>query len=225
MNRSAIDTAQLLADSERFLTYMAIPFVLSVYQTFAADTVRLLRRDEIDASTRDPALIPLEEIHDYLVAEASFSLPATEIALFDFIRQVRNRIVHYGGLPGSNLKAAYTSLPGSAKTLWADLTGAHFQIEGPRVPMSLRAQELIPALAVTKRLGKALNGELTRRISRGLWARLIAEDYEEMEPERYRDKAKRVRKVHGLASHYYTDLHLTKSEIEEALNLRSSEER
>jgi hypothetical protein len=63
MNRTAEDTIGLLANAERHLTYMGIPFVLSVYQTLAVETIRLLRRQGLehersvaDSARRDPLL-------------------------------------------------------------------------------------------------------------------------------------------------------------------------
>ena len=87
--------------------------------------------------------------------------------------------------------------------------------------MQLEARDLIPTLAVTKRLSKAINGQLSGVLSRELWAALVVEDYREIEPDRYRDRGKRLRRVSGLARHLYGDLGLTAEELETAI--RASE--
>jgi hypothetical protein len=145
------------------------------------------------------------------------SLPPTEVDLFDFLRQLRNRIIHYAGIAGSNLRAAYTSLPAPARQLWVTLAGRDLEIADAKTSLELRARDLVPALAITKRLSKAINGELSRTLSRSLWAELVVEDYRALEPERYSDRGKRLRRVKGLAGHFYADVGLTSEEVEAAI--------
>lgn len=221
LNRTAEDAAVLLRDSERHVAYMGIPFVLSVYHSLTVKAVRFLELDGKFAgiSGTSDATIKLEHVHGLLAGEGGLSLPRVEVQMLDFVRQVRNRIVHYEGTPGSRLRGAYLALPKEARDLWERWTARQFTealSDGPR-PMELRAVDLTPALALTKRLGKAINGELGRTISRSLWAKVVIEDYRDMEPDRFRNRGMRLRRIRGLARHLYADLGLSDDELQVAL--------
>lgn len=62
MNRTAEDASELLTHAEKYLAYMGIPFVLSVYQTLAVDAIRgsRLRRGESTNSGSRRSPPPLE---------------------------------------------------------------------------------------------------------------------------------------------------------------------
>jgi hypothetical protein len=168
----------------------------------------------------------LERLHKHLMDECGIDLPDREIQIFEFLRQIRNRILHAVGIPGSHLRSAYFALSLPAREQWEAWTGRSFvkAIPDRLRPMNLGIVELTPALAVTKRLGKTVNAELTRRLSRQLWAQLVAEDYRELEPERYKARGTRLRKVIGLARYYYADLGLTDEEIAAGIEVLSQEE-
>jgi hypothetical protein len=218
MNRTVVDTIDLFEQSETHLSYMAIPYILSVYQTLTVDAIVLLRQAEIDTNSHDPASIPLDEIHRYLTERGSFSFADVDTALFDFIRQIRNRIIHFGGAPGSHLRPAYRGLPGRCRELWVKWTGREFRMDDTRSPMGLTPSDLIPALAVTKRLSRAINHELARKLPRSLWAHTVVDDYSQEQPDRFGERAQRLRRVTRYADHRYGMLNLTSEELKEALD-------
>lgn len=218
LNRTAKDTRELLANAESHLASMAIPFILSVYQDFATDVIDLMRQDGLAPGTDDPKRIPLEELHTYLVEKCGLPLSGMELALFDFIRQLRNRIVHFGGTPGSHLRAAYARLPEEAKALWRKLTGGDFTTGDSKSPLVLGSAALYPVLAVTKRLSKGIVGELSRRLSRSQWADVVVADYHQVHAERLGGSARRLRRIFNYAKHQYSSLELTEGELADALN-------
>ena len=67
LNRTVEDARLLISSAETHLAYMAIPFALSVHQTYCVQALRLLRRDGIDTATDDPFLIRLEHLHERLM--------------------------------------------------------------------------------------------------------------------------------------------------------------
>jgi hypothetical protein len=212
LNRTATDAALLLRRAETHVAYTGIPFVLAVYQTFLVEVVKMLRSDNQDTNSQDPSKITLDEFHEYLIG-CGLPIPITEMQLFDFIRQIRNRIIHFAGTSGSNLRSAYVALPAASRSLWLATSGREFTASGPREPIQLTAQDLIPALAVTKRLSRGLSRELGRMLSRSYWANLVADDYRQASPQRFGEQSQRLRRLHGYAHTFYSGLSLSKDEL------------
>ena len=214
LNRTLSDAAGLILDAERQLAYMAIPFSLTVYEAFAKDAIRLMRLAAVDTQTSDVGWIKLGALHDYLVG-IGLSLPQPELDLFDFIRQVRNRIVHHAGIEGSGLEGAFASMGDSAKGLWRFMAAGDPPLGSPKAALQLRARHLIPALAVTKHLGEAINSGLVSTIPSAKWAEWVTDDFLSGSGPAAFDQ--RLRKLKGFARHGYGDLDLDEGDLREAL--------
>jgi hypothetical protein len=111
LNRTVADAQSLMRSSEKYLAYMAIPFVLSVHATLLVAAVRMIREDGKDQSSDDPTKISLDELHERIEGLWPSSLPAGDLRLFHFSRYLRNRIIHFGGAAGSNLRTDIITLP------------------------------------------------------------------------------------------------------------------
>lgn len=223
LNRTPADAARLILNAERHLTYMAIPFVLAVYSTFIVDVIQMLRIARVDEHTNDPNRLMLGEFHDYL-QQIGLSLPNREKELFDFIRRIRNRIIHYGGIEGSRLRSAFMGMSSDAQQLWRYLSGGDPPLGSPTEQLALEARHLTPALAVTNHLGEAVNVALADLIPSGLWADIVVQDFTAQSVPA--GPAQRLRKLLGYARFYYGGLGLGEGYLEDALgrHLTSLEE-
>ncbi len=214
LNRTLSDAAQVILDAERQLTYMAIPFSLTVYEAFAKDAIRLMRDARVDTQTSDVTRIKLGALHDYL-GDIGIALPRPEVELFDFIRQLRNRIVHHAGIEGSTLEGAFAAMGEAAKGLWRFMAGDDPPLRRPKEPLQLEAKHLIPSLAVTKHLGEAINDGLVRAIPSSAWAGWVTEDFLSKSVPASFDQ--RLRKLKGFARHRYGDLALDEAVLRRTL--------
>jgi hypothetical protein len=215
LNRTGEDARAIILDAERQLTYMAIPFVLSVYETYLLDVIDLLRRGGVDSSTQDTSKIGLAKLHEYLET-LGLKLNPTDVALFDFIRRLRNRIVHYAGVEGSRLKREFDAMPADAKSLWRYL-GGDPPVGTPTEALRLRAIHLTPALAVTNHLGEATNDGLMDVVPLNVWADIAVEDYYATNPPSL-DRAQRLRKLAGYTRFMYGPLRIGTDMLVESLD-------
>jgi hypothetical protein len=102
---------------------------------------------------------------------------------------------------------------------WLRLAGRPITdiLGGSSKPMDLGLGELFATLAVTHRLAHRVNAGLAESVDDEVWAELVVLDYRELWPKRYRDHARRAKRIYGFARHYYAPLGLTFGQIEEAL--------
>jgi hypothetical protein len=221
VNRTAGDAAQLLADAETHLAYMAIPYALAVHEDFLVSAAIMVRDDGRDAATSGFALPRLEDLtklsletgHEYIAERCGTELDGTLLPLFHLIRRIRNRIIHAGGRPGSHLLPAYHGLPRDARESWEHLAGRPLPDAVESGRLMLEEGELVAVLAVSRNLVQKLNDLLAHKLSRGYWASLVVADYRAAYPQRFGERDRRMRRVQGFANQSYRALRLTCDEL------------
>jgi hypothetical protein len=225
VNRTVADAAQLLRDAEHHLASMGIPYVLGVQGAFLSEAIAMLREDGKDDEPaswsiswrQDPNDVPLNEIHEYVAERCGRSLPIELLELFHLARRIRNRIIHFAGDAGSRLPGEYRSLSREAKARWEEVTGRPLTIDADG-RLELSEGELVAVLATTHRLAQAVNEMLVKTLSREYWARVIIIDYRTLEPQRFGEKAKRMRRLIGHARIYYGAIGVTSDELQASLD-------
>jgi hypothetical protein len=225
VNRTVADAARLLSDAEHHLASMGIPYVLGVQGAFLSDAIAMLResgKDDESASWSipwrpDPKDVPLNEIHEYVAERCGRDLPSELLELFRLSRRIRNRIVHFAGVAGSRLPGEYRSLSPEARARWEEVAGKPLTVDADG-RLELSEGELIAVLATTYRLAQAVNAMLVETLSREYWARVVVADYRTLEPQRFGEKAKTVRRLMGHARIYYGAIGLTRDELQAALD-------
>ena len=216
LNLRVAEAAELMTVSEVYLAYMGIPFVLAVYQSFLAHVVLLLRKDGLDGTEDDPFRLSFDTAHQRM-ADVGIAIDSDLDRLFAVVRQVRNRIIHYGGRQGSHLRTGYKQLPQPASSWWEKRTRRPLKLGGASDQLLLGPEELIGTLALTKEMARQLNERMAARVSRKTWATLMVEDYRTEQPIRFKAQAQRTRRLRGFARTYYQPLELEAQEIEDAL--------
>lgn len=224
LNRTAGDAAQLLADAERHLAYMAIPYALTVHSSFLVQAAAMLRDDGRDEDSavhaiprqEDLTKLSLETAHEYIAERCDENLDGNLLPLFDLTRRIRNRIVHFNGVAGSRLSADYRKLSVDTRAGWEELARRPLgdAIESGRLEVA--EGELIAVLAISHHLTRRINDLLARTLSREYWATTAVRDYREMYPRRFAERDRRLRRVIGHASRLYAPLRLTEAELRAA---------
>jgi hypothetical protein len=169
MNRSVRDSTALIERAEREFVFMAIPYTLSVHQAFIVDCIRLVQDEtETDSSAQD-ALLRLEVIHDRFIEVSGQQLPADLRSLFQLLRHLRNRIVHYAAVQGSHLREKWLELPPPAVNGWTKVAGRALPVGRSADEMDLRLGELLAALMTVTRLGREVSAAMGAAIEPERW--------------------------------------------------------
>jgi hypothetical protein len=221
LNRTVGDAAQLLADAEEHLVYMAIPYALSIHGSFIAASARMLQDTGHDEPGRvgsidwqpDLSHLSLELAHEYVEERCRLLLDPTLLRLFHLSRRIRNRIIHFSGDVGPRLLSEYRQLPKPARDSWEQLANRPLTetVVGQR--FALREGELIAVLATTRHLAQEVSSLLAHTIERQAWADIAVRDYRQSNPQKFGERDRRVRRVKGFADRFYRPLNLTLEEI------------
>jgi hypothetical protein len=203
---------------------MGIPYVLGVQGAFVAEAIAMLRADGKDRQSASWSIgwrpdsndVPLSESHEYVAERCHQSLPKDHLELFRLARRIRNRIVHYAGAAGPRLPGDYRALSREARERWEGIAKRPLNIDSSGY-LKLSEGELIAVLATTRHLAVAINEMLAETISRQYWARLVVIDYRTLEPQRFAEKAQRMRRLMGHARIFYGGLNLSEEEIRASL--------
>jgi hypothetical protein len=219
MNQSIGEVESLLSGADVTVARIAIPYIFSVYGVYLADAIGLLQGVGADEDGHEPDDTHLSVLHERFESATGIMLPERELALFELIRTIRNRLAHQAGTPGSKLGSRWRNMPKAAREEWLRVAGRPITdlLVEASTPMDLGLGELFATLAVTHRLAHRVNAGLAESVADEMWAELVVVDYRELWPQRYRDPARRVKRIHGFARHSYAPLGLSSDQIEEAL--------
>jgi hypothetical protein len=150
LNRNIEDAQKLFTATERYLSYMAIPFVLSVHGTLVVNAIRMIRTSGVDNAKREQALIPLERLHEEFQSASSVELPGIYLELFHFARELRNRLVHFGAVAGSHLRECYDGMSVEARREWCRLGKRPFVVQGSKDEVSLNGDDVRAVMAISR---------------------------------------------------------------------------
>lgn len=218
LNHTVARARALWGNAPSAVTRTAIPYVLSVYGVYLADAVGLLHGLDQDQDPHEPDDTYLHALHERIESATGTTLPAREIALFELIQLVRNRLAHQAGTPGSKLRTKWSQLSTDAKEEWIRIAGRPIldAVIDTHTPIDLQTGELHAVLAVTHRLAHRVNAALAASVATETWAEIVVRDYRELWPRRYGNETERPRRLRGYAQHSYSPLHLTEHDLTEA---------
>lgn len=157
-------------------------------------------------------------IEDCIGAE----LDADLLQQFYFVRRIRNRITHYGGDPGYKLRQEFKDMTRDNQEEWENRMGRSLKELLSHDRIELTSKELMGILALSRRVVINVHDLLITQVKRDIWARVAVQDYAERNPIRFKDVGRRLKHIQGYAKSFYSGLHLTKDELESALDLYTS---
>ncbi|MFF1741139.1 hypothetical protein [Streptomyces mirabilis] len=216
MNLRVDAARRLLANAESHLSAMAVPYALALHEDYVTICLKLLQRARRINGQEVRSASP-KTMHQKFEAAADYSLSMVSVEQFDFLRLLRNAIIHAGGLPSADLLTVSGTLSTAAVENWEELTGfpPSALVESGR-PVVLNQGELIAALAITKSLAEQLNEGLQKALPRDVWADLACEDFR-TELSKYTHEQQRARKLPGYARKNYSAIGLSAEEIKKAI--------
>lgn len=223
LNIRRAEAATVVEDAESHLVQMSIPFALSVHGAYIARCIAHLQGAGVDTSGTNPSTIRLKDIHGHISGHGRIAFSGPLLELFNLARMVRNRIIHHGATTGHEVKPAWRHLSRRAKDSWVRLADREPPFGNPSDRLVLQAGELFAVLAITKNLADAANVGLQKELPREYWARIVVDDYSTIAPERFAQRATRLRRVVGHARRLYVPLGLTQEELAVAIDERTRE--
>lgn len=193
------DAQSLMKSSEKYLAYMAIPFVLSVHATLLVAAIRMIREDGKDQSTDDPTKISLDELHERIEGAMAFEPTRWRPSTFPFLPVSSEPHHPLWRCRRQNLRTEYAGLGTSLRKYWEGLAGRPLPLVSSKEHLDLESGELIAVLAITKHLADAVNSTVAQQLSRSYWALVVARDYKQVAPTKFGDRNRRIRRLAGHA--------------------------
>lgn len=216
------ESIERLREAERHFAYMTIPYVVTVYEEFAKRLL-LLRasHDGADqAAAEEIRKLPLSVINDELKTRLDLSLDPVCLELFELTRMMRNRIIHYLGTTGSNLRRDWNALSPAARTQWEKWTLRPAVFGRADSSLDLGVGEVVAVLAMCKRLAREACSQFVDCLPREAWADIVVSEVADAAAIRWGQRATRLRRVRGHALNHYSVLALTESELQAAIDRR-----
>ncbi len=179
LNRTVADAQQQLRSSEAHLAAMALPFLQAVFEDFINDSTRYLVAKGMRKSSHEQSQ-GLEGTLAFVERSSALAFSIEHRELFDFLRRIRNQIVHAGGRADTRLDAAWAGLSPDAHKRWIDIAGRSYLVGGGATGrIEFEAPELTAALAITKRMALEVCGHLHVILSDRDWAAVVVDDHAE----------------------------------------------
>lgn len=211
MNLSTESAQSLLAEAEKHLSAMAVPYALAIHEDFVQTCFGLLIKAR-KMTRREADGERSSTMHRTFESKIDQKLPKDSLDQFHLIRLMRNAVIHAGGKPKPTLVRAAANLKPPALAQWMKVTGEHPKLRvSPGMPVTFTHGELILTLAVTKRISQAMNFLLRDNLPRTVWADIAIEDFNDQHPT-LSHIAQKKRKLPGFLNTYYRPLALTESE-------------
>jgi hypothetical protein len=215
LNLPGDEVIERMHDSEAVYAAMAIPFHVAVFNEFLVTALEMLQGDGKALDAGRPDTLMLGQLRAAL-SNAGVDMPRDQDKIMDFAQKLRNSIVHDGAVARVGIVKVWRELSQQQRAIWIEDAGRPPQIvSGERIPLG--PGEVRATLAVTTHLGRRVNNELERLISRATWARIAVDDWRSEFPDKWSDWERRTRNVLGWARHEYGSLGLTEAEVETAL--------
>jgi hypothetical protein len=207
-------------DADRHFAYMAMPYALSVYESFVKDVLRMVASDDGlgGEQLEDITAIKLSELHSETSSRLGLRLDPTMLEAFEIARRLRNRVVHFGATSGGNLardlRNDYSKEAQAQWTMWARKP---LEVGTGQKPLPLTSRDAIAVLAVCKRLSEELSSLLGPSLPPARWADIVVSDLRSQRPRSWQDRRNRLEKVTARAKEHYDQLHLESTDLAAAV--------
>jgi hypothetical protein len=216
LNLTSSRTREILADVDKHLGAMAVPYALAFHEDYLKTCLNLLARAGYKLGLAADGH-KLFQQHEAIEKATGKTLNRTSLEQMHMLRVMRNCQIHSGGRADDRLMSLQKGWSDEANEGWLnisdssprDLTRNDVIIFGPG--------EIFIALAATKVLARQVNQFLQPALPRWLWADLVLEDIQE--PGLAKTSHPEIRrKANGYARFNYGPMGLTDDEIAAAVD-------
>lgn len=214
--------SSLLRGAEPQLSTMAIPYIWATYEVLIESSIDILVVAGKRRPTRGELRRGMMGRHDYLGLVTGAPFVSDDLALIDLVRNIRNCIVHEGGLINAGVLGTWSALSAAAETRWIGDAGRALDLAGPS--LDVRSGEVIGALAITKHMARQVSSLLGATLSTSSWSHVIVDDFLANYPELSKvrsDPNVLRRKVKGWTRQFYASASVTATELDAELRNRS----
>ena len=207
----------LLTNADQHVASVAVPYALATHEAFIMQMLDFVRAEGLPLKGPQPARLKAWNMHAVLYETCGEPEPIEWIEQFHVLRQARNCITHAGAQVDDNLREAIDSMSTVAGESWKRLNrgATAAQLVGDDGQLTLTAEHIFTAFAVTKRLGREINALLGRALSGGTWASVAVQDYAEG-TENIRNSSSWKRSLQGYVRQNYAAAPIGKHDLETA---------
>jgi hypothetical protein len=217
VNLTPLDAITLIRNSENVFVSMAISQTIAVHEHFLRSVAKILLDNHFSHSRVDLhnfEWASIVHILNFLQVSCNLDPVNTNWVLYDYIRNIRNRIAHAKGEVDSSID--YAALSQAAQTEWERLAGRPLSVATLNNHLSLKSGELIAVLSIANNTAKYVNEKLALTIPKSYWTQVIIDDFKANHQNEPLDTVN-PRKVYKYCEMYYEQLHLTHTELDAAL--------
>jgi hypothetical protein len=215
-NLSIAQAQLILENSGTHVARMALPYLLALHEDLLNACLHLLAKEKI-ITLKKALSTSASRAHTVIEVATGQKFPVDSLAQFHVLREMRNCLVHKGGIADARLVETVNDLSRGAVAGWKKQTAKTPRNlkEGDSVCIS--TGEIVLALAVTKKLARCANTIAADSLSRTTWVDVALEDIQEFGPGIPANKDERFRKVQGYVRHYYSAAGITQQDLEAGL--------
>ncbi|MGW7669423.1 hypothetical protein [Streptomyces sp. NRRL F-5122] len=206
----------ILDDAGPHIAKMALPYLMSLHEDYMGSCLKLLAKDGlITAKVADRTIV--SKVHEAFEQGIGSPLPQASLQQFHVLREMRNCLIHRGGVIDERLVAEASKCSKGALAGWRKVVRNSPQHLKEGDSLKVGTGELVLGFAVSKLLARAVNELLASGLTRDTWIDVILEDMEEFGPGIPQNIDERTRKVLGYARHNYLAIGATPTELQDGL--------
>ncbi|MEV6993408.1 hypothetical protein AB0N87_30130 [Streptomyces sp. NPDC093228] len=206
----------ILDDAGPHIANMALPYLMSLHEDYMGSCLALLVRDGL-ITARSVSRSAASRMHEDFEQAIGSPLPAGSLQQFHVLREMRNCLIHRGGVIDERLVVAASACSRGAIAGWRKVAENSPRALKPGDSLRIGTDELVLGFAVSKLLARAVNELLIGGLTRDTWVDIILEDMNEFGPGIPANIDERTRKVIGYARHNYPGVGATPDELREGL--------
>ncbi|MCK2236410.1 MULTISPECIES: hypothetical protein [unclassified Crossiella] len=202
-NLTSAAARDVLIQADQHLGMMAVPYALALHEDLLRSCITL-------AGGTAPQSV--KHLHRALETCTGGTFRADPLAQFHVLREMRNSVIHNGGVIDQRVPDCAGALSPMAAADWKRIVGRSPVNLAVGVRIELGVGEMFMALATTKNVAKDANRMLTAALPSARWAQLIVADYLAHGPPA-KNAAERHRKLRGWARFHYTATGVSETEL------------
>jgi hypothetical protein len=179
-------------------------------------SLELLTRDNL-ITPKAAAKSPVSKLHEDFATAIGSPLPEDSLKQFHVLREMRNCLIHRGGIIDDRLVTHASECTKGANKGWRKVVGNSPHVLKEGEPLKIGVGELVMGFAVSKLLARTANRMLVSELSRTTLIDIILEDIKTLGPGIPASADERMRKVAGYTRHHYQAVAATPNELADGL--------
>lgn len=203
----------LLQDADHHLASVAVPYALATHEEFVISSIDFLKKEGI--KIRGGGQPKAWNMHEIIFNSTGYTAPNDWLGCFHVLREMRNCGIHAGGRVQQRLIDRVNMISSGSRAIWYKLTQQDpFDLTKAN-RMTLLAEHVFAAFAVTKRLGREINTAFSQAVPIPSWARIATEDYQSVS-SKHKNSTNWRRALIGYTRQFYKPANLTEKDLETA---------